>query len=78
MSEEQLKAFWEAIQADTALQQKLQGVTDLDAIVAIAKQAGFSISAEELKTTLSELSDEKLEGVSGGACWCNWRGLLCF
>ena len=37
MSEEQLKAFWETIQADTALQQKLQGVTDPDLIVAIAK-----------------------------------------
>ena len=41
MSEAQLKAFWEAIQADTALQQKLQGVTDPDAIVAIAKEADF-------------------------------------
>ena len=60
MSEEQLKAFWEAIQADTALQQKLQGVNDPDAIVAIAKEAGFSISADELKkaTESVELSDE--------------------
>ena len=38
MSEEQLKAFWEAIQADSALKQKLQGVTDLGAIVDIAKK----------------------------------------
>ena len=69
MSEEQLKAFWEAIQADTALQQKLQGVTDPDAIVAIAKEAGFSISADELKKAMEsiELSEEQLEGVSGGA-----------
>ena len=68
MSEEQLKAFWEAIQADTALQQKLQGGTDPDAIVAIAKEAGFSISADELKKAMEsvELSEEQLEGVSGG------------
>ena len=43
MSEEQLKAFWEAIQADAGLQQKLQGVTEPDAVAAIAKEAGFSI-----------------------------------
>jgi len=36
MSEEQLKAFWEAIQVDAALQQKLEGITEPDAIVAIA------------------------------------------
>ena len=70
MSEEQLKAFWEAIQADTALQQKLQGVTDPDAIVAIAKEAGFSISADELKKAMesvAELSDELLRSAAGGA-----------
>lgn len=79
MPEEQLKAFWEAIQADTALQQKLQGVTDPDAIVAIAKEAGFSISAEEVKIAQSEISEDHLEGVAGGnvygdKCYC---GFLC-
>ena len=69
MSEDQLKAFWEAIQADTGLQQKLQGVTEPDAIAAIAKEAGFSISAEEIKKAQSELelTDEQLDGVVGGA-----------
>ena len=69
VSEEQLKAFWQAVQADTALQQKLQGLTELDAITAIAKDAGFNISADELKkaqSQLSELSEEQLEGVDGG------------
>ena len=76
MSEEQLKAFWEAIQADTALQQKLQGVTDPDAIVAIAKEAGFCISADELKKVQSELTEEHLEKVSGG--FTRWSIVLCF
>ena len=74
MPEEQLnsKAFWEAIQADTALQQKLQGVTDPDAIAAIAKEAGFSISAEEIKKAQSEISEDQLEGIAGGYfCFCN-------
>ena len=66
MPEEQLKAFWEAIQADTGLQQKLQGVTEPDAVVAIAKEAGFMISTEELQRAVAEISEEELEGVAGG------------
>ena len=71
MSEEQLKAFWEAIQADAGLQQKLQGVTEPDAVAAIAKEAGFIISSEEIKKAQSgqfavELTDEQLENVAGG------------
>jgi hypothetical protein len=34
--------------------------------VAIAKAAGFSISADDLTKSQSELSDEQLEGVVGG------------
>ena len=68
MSEEQLKAFWEAIQSDQALQQKLQGVNDPGAIVDIAKEAGFTISAEELQSAQVELSDEQLDGAAGGFC----------
>ena len=67
MSEEQLKAFWEAIQSDQALQQKLQGVNDPGAIVDIAKEAGFTISAEELQSAQVELSDEQLDGAAGGS-----------
>jgi predicted ribosomally synthesized peptide with nif11-like leader len=67
MSEEQLKVFWEAIQADAGLQQKLQGVTEPDAVAAIAKEAGFSISAEEIKKAQLELTDEQLDGVAGGS-----------
>ena len=66
MSEEQLKAFLEAVKADAGLQQKLEGVTDPDAVVAIAKEAGFCISADELKKSQSEISEEELEGLAGG------------
>ena len=71
MSEEQLKAFWEAIQSDQALQQKLQGVNDPGAIMDIAKEAGFTISAEELQSAQVELSDEQLDGAAGGRQYCN-------
>ena len=66
MSEEQLKAFWEAVQADPSLQEKLRATTDADSIVSIAKETGFEISAEEVKEAQSELSDEQLDGVAGG------------
>ncbi|KZR82593.1 Nitrogen fixation protein of unknown function [Synechococcus sp. MIT S9509] len=66
MSEEQLKAFLEKVQVDTSLQEKLKAAADNDAVAAIAKDAGFSISADDLKKAQSELSDEELEGVAGG------------
>ena len=69
MSEEKLKAFLEAVKADAGLQEKLKGTGDTDAVVTIAKAAGFVISSEELKKEQTELSEEELEGVAGGvAC----------
>ena len=66
MSEEQLKAFLEAVKANEGLQEQLKAAADADAVVAIAKSAGFAISAEELQRAQAELSDEELEGVAGG------------
>ena len=66
MPEEQLKAFWEAVQADAGLQEKLKAAVDPDAVVSIAKDAGFVISADELNKAQAELSEEKLGGVAGG------------
>ena len=66
MSEEQLKAFLEKVKTDASLQEKLKAAADNDAVTAIAKEAGFSISADDLKNAQSELSDEELEGVAGG------------
>ena len=77
MSEEQLKAFLEKVQVDTILQEKLKAAANADAVTAIAKEAGFSISADDWKNAQSELSDEELEGVAGGgtgrACTCPQR-----
>ena len=81
MSEEQLKAFLEKVKADTSLQEKLKAASDANAVSAIAKEAGFSISADDLKNAQSEVSEEELEGVAGGETkppratnlwnWCN-------
>lgn len=72
MSEEQLSALLEALKADTGLQEKLKGAGDLDAAVAIAKQAGFDVSkadwlSYQAKQNLVELSDVELESAFGGA-----------
>ena len=64
MSEEQLKAFIAKVQADPSLQEQLKA--EGADVVAIAKEAGFMISADDLKNAQSEISDEELEGVSGG------------
>ena len=78
MSEEQLNAFLEKVKADTTLQEKLKAAGSNEAAIEIAKAAGFSITAEDIQSMQSataELSDEELEGASGG--WCgvsthNW------
>ena len=66
MSEEQLKSFLEKVKTDTSLQEKLKAAADADAALAIAKEAGFMISAEDLKNAQSEVSEEELEGTVGG------------
>ena len=73
MSEEQLKALLEKVKGDTSLQEKLNGAADSGAVVEIAKEAGFSITAEDIQSMQSsttELSDEELEEAAGGAS-CN-------
>jgi predicted ribosomally synthesized peptide with nif11-like leader len=71
MPEEQLSALLAKLKEDVELQEKLKGAGDLDAAVAIAKDAGFDVSKADwlkyqAKQTL-ELSDEELEVVAGGS-----------
>ena len=70
MSEEQLSALLARLKEDAGLQENLKGAADLDAAVAIAREAGFDVSkADWLKYQANqtlELSDEELEGVAGG------------
>jgi len=71
MSEEQFSALLAKLNDDAGLQEKLKGAADLDAAVAIVKEAGLDVSKADwlryqAKQTL-KLSDEELEGVSGGA-----------
>ena len=76
MSEEQLKAFLEKVKTETSLQEKLKTAADIEAVVAIAKEAGFMISVEEFKKAQSEITEEELEGVAGGGCCLGATGLV--
>lgn len=67
MREEALKSFLEAVKADAGLQEQLKAAADADSVVAIAKEAGYVIAAEELKKQAdTEISDKELESVAGG------------
>ena len=44
MSEEQLAALLAKLKDDEGLQEKLKGAADLDAAVALAKEAGFDVT----------------------------------
>ena len=77
MSEEQLAALLAKLKDDEGLQEKLKGAADLDAVLAIAKEAGFDVSKAawlryQANQTL-ELSDEELEGVAGGKVMRNFE-----
>ena len=63
---EQLKAFLAAVQSDASLQAKLKAAVDTDAVVEIAREAGFPITPEELKEARAEVSEKELEEVCGG------------
>ena len=80
MTEEQLAALLAKLKDDAGLQEKLKGAADLDAAVAIAKEAGFDVSqadwVEYQAKQALELSDEELEEVDGGnAGWVFQPGL---
>ena len=62
MSEEQLKAFIAKAKDDTSIQEKLKAAKTPEDVVGIAKDHGHDFGTEHI----SELSEEELEGVSGG------------
>ncbi|WP_295542044.1 Nif11-like leader peptide family RiPP precursor [uncultured Thiohalocapsa sp.] len=73
MSQEDLTQFLEAVQQDPSLQEKLKA-EGADP-VAIAMEAGFSITQAELirqqAGRIQSLSDEELENAAGGVWSAN-------
>jgi predicted ribosomally synthesized peptide with nif11-like leader len=81
MSEEQLTALLAKLKDDAGLQEKFKVAADLDAALAIAKDAGFDVSkADWLKYQAQQnlsISDEELVGVTGGTRWTQEVGWGC-
>ena len=63
MSLEQLKAFLEKVKGDSSLQEKLKAAKSSDDVVSIAKEHGHEFTVDKI----AELSEEELEGVTGGS-----------
>jgi predicted ribosomally synthesized peptide with nif11-like leader len=59
MTEDQLKAFLETANTNSTLQEKLEAAENPEAVVAIAKEAGFVVSVAEAVRAIVELSDDK-------------------
>ena len=80
MSEEQLSALLAKLKDDAGLQEKLKGAADVDEAVALAKEAGFDVSkSDRLKHQANktlELTEDELEGVTGGTGADNFFTLL--
>ena len=74
MSRKNLKGFFEVILKDPSLAGKIKEVgTDANALIKLAKDNGYEITAEDLKAAADEmgivgeeLSDEQLEQIAGG------------
>ena len=66
MTQEHLDELLSQFQLDANLQEKLKVASDAGAVVAIAKEAGFNITADDLTKAQSKLSDKELESVAGG------------
>jgi predicted ribosomally synthesized peptide with nif11-like leader len=96
MSEEQLSVLLAKLKEDSSLREKLQVAGDIDTFIAMAKEAGFDVSKADwlkyqAKAKEVELSDEELEGVTGGVvgpaivvvgtyvwdCWNTGKGAGC-
>ena len=59
----------EKVKGDTSLQVNFKAVVDSDAVVAIANEADFSNTAEDIQSmqsTTEEVLAEELEGAAGG------------
>ena len=68
-----MKKFLEEVSKDKKLIEKLQKAETSEAVIALAKEIGFVLTSEDLKSkeTISEISDDELEAVAGGKiCTC--------
>jgi predicted ribosomally synthesized peptide with nif11-like leader len=67
MSIESAQAFLERMKTDEEFAKKISECKDVESHIALVNEEGFDFTKEEVLGLLqSELTDEELEGVSGG------------
>jgi predicted ribosomally synthesized peptide with nif11-like leader len=76
MTQQQIQALIDAVKTSPELQSKLLAATSFEEAARLAREAGFNISAEELRQDLDkgaiDLTYSELESVAGG----NWGQLV--
>ena len=65
LSHKRVQAFIGKVKGDISLQEKLKFAGDIDAAIAIAKAAGYSINTEDIYNAKSELNHKELDSVAG-------------
>ena len=64
---ENVKRFLEAVSQDREFLEKINEAATTEAVIALAAEKGFTLTAEDLKPAATgELSDDELDGVAGG------------
>jgi predicted ribosomally synthesized peptide with nif11-like leader len=71
MSQDQLNALLAKLNEETSLRERLQSAADINEVVTIAKEHGYTIDADDVmkyqNDQSADLSDAELEKVAGGA-----------
>ena len=66
MSSKAFQSFLVKVKEDTSSQELCADSADVDALIEVAKKAGFEITAEDIEESKAEISEDDLAGVSGG------------
>ena len=73
MSKESLEQFMNQVANSDELQEKIGDEIEAEALIALGAEYGCEFTKEELEDS-ADLSDEELEGVSGGPHYKDWSG----
>ncbi len=65
LSQKRVQAFITKVRGEDSLQENLKVAGDIEAVIAIANAAGYSINAEDISNAKPELNNEELGGVAG-------------
>lgn len=66
-----VKTFFELLSKDEALRKKVCAMTELEEIIALAKELEIELSEADFETRDGELSEDELNAVAGGGdCYC--------